>query len=134
MVSLFDRVVGGVAKGVDSLEEGSKQAIEKAKLNMQIQDIEREVNRLFSELGSRAYDIYIAGEPVLEPCKAIYGEISARKKKISELKRLVQLIEGGGAYQYQNAGDGVTCICGHVNKPGAKFCGGCGKQLAAPQQ
>ncbi len=101
MASFFDKVVGGVAKGVDSLGEGSKQAIEKAKLNMQIQDIEREVNRLFTELGSRAYDIYIAGEPALEPCKAIYDEISARKKKISEFKRLVPPADGlrqpGGA-------------------------------------
>lgn len=132
MAGFIDRVVGGVAKSVDSIGEGSKQAIEKAKLNMQIQDIEREVSRIFTELGSRAYNIYIAGESGLEQCKDICDEITARKKKISELKRSVQLIENPGAYR--NVDGGVICVCGQVNKPEAKFCGNCGKQLETTQQ
>ena len=50
MAGLFDKVVVGLNKGVNSVSEGSKSLIEKAKINTQIQDIVKENNQLLKEM------------------------------------------------------------------------------------
>ena len=133
MAGLFDKVVVGLNKGVNSVSEGSKSLIEKAKINTQIQDLEKEKNKLLINMGNLIYNLQQSGDVQIEQCGGICAEISNYNDQISELQlRLQELDINKQPQQSQlvpSNENGVVCECGFTNKVTAKFCSQCGKPL-----
>ncbi len=135
MASFLDQVVGNIAKGVDSAKEGSKLFIEKAKINNQIQDIEREKNQLIINMGNLVYNLQSSGEINIEQCSGICQEITHLSRQIIELQEQVKALDVQKPTYYseqniqQPTENGVRCQCGYVNKGTAKFCAKCGQPL-----
>ena len=146
MAGFFDKVVVGLNKGVNTVSEGSKLIVEKANLNTQIKDTEREKNRLLQNMGTLVYNLHANGEIEIEQCIGMCTEISAMDQKIMALQQQLQALEMPKTQptQYSQTAapsapivNGVHCQCGFVNKEGAKFCAKCGQALAtqtAPQE
>lgn len=138
MAGFLDKVVVGINKGVNSVSEGSKNLVEKAKLNVQIQETEAERNNIIQNMGNLIYNLHVSGELQIEQCVPMCGEISALNQKIADLQEQIRVIEASkaqpAAYQPQPAAapvnTGAVCQCGFRNKEGAKFCSKCGSQLA----
>ena len=138
MAGFFDKVVEGLNKGVSTVSEGSKLIVEKANLNTQIKDIEREKGRLLQNMGTLIYNLHASGEIKIEQCIGMCNEVSAMDQKIVALQQQLQALEVPKTQPVQYAqtiipsepvANGVTCECGFVNKEGAKFCAKCGKQM-----
>lgn len=135
MAGFLDKVVVGINRGVNSVSEGSKTFVEKAKINTQIQDLEREKNQLLINMGNLVYNLQINGEINIPQCVGICEEITRFNSSIKEQQEKLTAIEAqrGGYYDEYNSAPqsgGVQCQCGFVNKPGAKFCSKCGSPLA----
>lgn len=139
MAGFFDKVVVGLNKGVNSVSEGSKLIVEKANLNTQIKNIEKEKNILLQNMGTLVYNLHMSGEISVEQCSGMCSEVAAMDHKIMEMQQQLQTFEAQKVQAPQYAQtmtppsapveDGVPCGCGFVNKPGAKFCAQCGSQL-----
>lgn len=138
MAGFFDKVVEGLNKGVSTVSEGSKLLMEKANLNTQIKDVERDKNRLLQNMGTLVYNLHASGEIKIEQCVGMCGEVTAMDQKIIALQQQLQALEVPKTQPVQYAqtvvpsepvANGVTCECGFVNKEGAKFCAKCGKQM-----
>lgn len=138
MAGFFDKVVVGLNKGVNTVSEGSKLIVEKANLNTQIKDTEREKNRLFQNMGTLVYNLHTNGEIEIEQCIGMCNEISSIEQKIMALQQQLQALEipKTQTAQYTQTTtpssivNGVHCQCGFINKEGAKFCSKCGQMLA----
>ncbi|MCD8181229.1 MAG: DUF4315 family protein [Firmicutes bacterium] len=138
MAGFFDKVVVGLNKGVNTVSEGSKFIVEKANLNTQIKDIEKEKNKLLQNMGILVYNLQASGEISIEQCAGICSEVEARDRKIIELQERLKELEAAKTQTVQYTQtvvptevntNGITCKCGFVNKEGAKFCAGCGQPL-----
>ena len=138
MAGFLDKVVVSINKGVNSVSDGSKTILEKAKINTQIQDIKKEQNQLYINLGKLIYNLQTRGDIKIEECSSICDEIGARDKKIKELEEAVNRMENlkspNYSTNYEPAAGGKKCVCGHINKPASKFCANCGKPIAEENQ
>ncbi len=136
MAGWLDDVVGGIAKGVDSAKEGSKVFVEKAKLNTQIQDVEKEKNKLILNMGKLVYNLQSNGEIHIEQCDGICESIMQLDRQIAELQEQVNVLNipktqtYGGQNIQQPIENGIQCQCGFMNKETAKFCAKCGQPLS----
>ena len=128
MAGFLDKVVVGLNKGVNAVSEGSKLIVEKATLNTQIQNAEKEKGKLLQNLGTLVYNLISNGEIELEQCSGLYDQIAGYNREISEFQQQLQALETAKTQQTQQP-DGVQCQCGHMNKAGAKFCSKCGQSL-----
>ena len=139
MAGFFDKVVVELNKGVNTVSEGSKLIVEKANLNTQIRDTEREKDQLLRNMGVLVYNLHAGGEIKIEQCMGICNEISELDKKIAMLQQQLQALKTPKTQtaQYSQTSapqdtiiNGVPCQCGYVNKEGSKFCAKCGQPLA----
>ncbi len=132
MAGFLDKVVGGINKGVTAVSEGSKTLVEKATINTQLQELDKEKKALMQNLGMLVYNLMLNGEIQIEQCNGMCAEIHVCDQKISELSAQLQSLEAPKAAYAQSAG-GAVCACGAVNQPGARFCSKCGSPLQANQ-
>lgn len=138
MAGFFDKVVDGLNKGVSTVSEGSKLLVEKANLNTQIREVEREKSRLLQNMGTLVYNLHANGEIEIEQCTGMCNEVLTMDQKIVALQQQLQALEVPKTQTVQYTQtvmqtdpivNGVTCECGFVNKEGAKYCAKCGKQI-----
>ncbi|MCL2227863.1 MAG: zinc ribbon domain-containing protein [Oscillospiraceae bacterium] len=136
MPEMFDKIVGGINKGVATVGANSKAAIEKAKVNTIISNLEEERKQLAQLLGTKVHDSYKANNAIVvdESITNFIAEIDKRLEQIAEqqgeLRRIeeeVNMVTGGNA---RAASQGrAACACGNANPEGAKFCVSCGSPL-----
>ncbi len=128
MAGFFDKVVAGFDKGVTSVSEGSKNFVEKAKINTQMQETQKNKMNMFRSLGELVYNLHMSGVIQVEQCQGMCNEITSLNAKIEECQRQIADLEAKKlASSVRTVEGGVTCPnCGSVNNAGAKFCAGCG--------
>lgn len=138
MAGFFDKVVDGLNKGVTTVSEGSKLLVEKANLNTQIREAEKEKSRLLQNMGTLVYNLHASSEIEIEQCLGMCNEVWTMDQKITGLQQQLQALEAPKTQSVQYTqtvtssepiANGVTCECGFVNNEGAKFCAKCGKQI-----
>jgi len=130
MAEIFDRVKGGINKGVALVGVNSKALVEKAKINNAVKNLNDEKRQLAELLGVKVYENYMAGKETANEDIASIAEkmtncvqlITGQEEKLKQLEEEVSIAAGRKAYSPE-------CKCGIVNPPGAKFCSGCGSQL-----
>lgn len=140
MAGIFDKVVVGLTKGVDTVSENSKILVEKARLNTQIEEMDKKKAQLIQNLGYLVYNMQARGEVQIEQCEGICKEITSLNKQMEAFQDQIQSLEQTRTQtvqqqeeqqqeEQQETFDGVTCECGFTNKAIAKFCSKCGKPL-----
>ena len=133
MAGLFDKVVVGINRGMNTVSEGSKMIVEKARLSTQIQDLERDKDKMLLNMGNLVYNLYQSGEVHIEQCEAICDEVTSYYKRISDLQNQLQSLDGTRPQTEFVTNAGVNTVvcgqCGAANKSTSKFCSGCGKPL-----
>lgn len=132
MAGFFDKVVVGINKGVNSVSEGSKNLVEKAKINVQIQELETKKNQLIQNMGTLVYNLMTEGTLEAPQCDGMCAEITAINEKLTSLQGQIKELEAPKAQTPASSATpttGVTCSCGFRNHEGAKFCAKCGAAL-----
>lgn len=138
MTNFLSKVVTEINKGVSNVSENSKNIAEKVKLNMRLQDIEKQEKALCQQLGSLVYNLYINGNIHVEQCNEICKEISSNKKRSEEIKSSIAALEQNdvstSSEEIQQIVDGITCRCGCINEKTALFCRSCGASLSVDER
>ena len=129
----FGKIKSGFDKGVAMASTGSKNMVEKTKINTRIKNLETEIKELAEIMGNKVFN-YCVNNPDGDIPRAEFltfcGEISTRNEQIRECREQIAALD-----EEMNQVKGVsntvpvTCACGQVNVPGAKFCARCGNQL-----
>jgi len=135
MADFFDKLAGGISKGVASVGVSSKAMMDKAKINTIIGNLDNEYKQLAQSLGVKVYEMYKAtgGIEVDNGMINFVTEMDKRLESIVEqreqLKRIdeeVSLVTGGAKPVSQG---GTACSCGQIGPESAKFCVKCGNKL-----
>ena len=134
MADFLDKVKTGFNKGVATVSTGSKNMIEKTKINTVIKTLEDEKKQLIEILGNKVFafctdteDGDIPRSEVLNICNEIVTrnvQIEEQKQKIEALDAEMNQVLGNSASPMP-----MVCSCGHTNSVGAKFCAKCGNKL-----
>lgn len=131
MASIFDKVIVGINQGLNSVSESSKNLVEKAKINTQLQDFERERNLLLQNIGTLVYNLHASGELTVEKCSGMCLEVQRYNEQIASLQEQLKFLEKSVQPSTDGVApaDGIRCSCGFVNKPDARFCAKCGQAM-----
>lgn len=132
MAGLIDKMVIGLNKGVNTVSENSKIIVEKARLNTQLQDIERDKQRIFQTMGKLIYNLQSSEEIHITQCEKMCNEISELDRQILTIQEQLKAYEGTRLSSSNESPltDGVQCrYCGFINSKEAKFCAHCGKMM-----
>ncbi len=106
----------------------------KAKINAQIQSIQKNKMNMFQNLGELVYNLHINGVISIEQCAGMCNEITSYNDTIEELQKLAEEIEmkkNAPVYETVAGADAVCPICASVNPAGSKFCAICGAEIPA---
>ena len=134
MAEFFDKVKDSINKGVATVSTGSKNVIEKTKINSCIKSLEDEKKQLLELLGNKVYNHFKENseEPFTKDmAESFCNEIDTRLSNIEEQKELIAALD---AEMSQIRGTSVNnlskvCNCGYENGAGSKFCAKCGSKL-----
>ena len=132
MAEIFDKIVLGLNKGVTTVGATSKAVLEKAKINAEINEFQKDYDQLIQLLGQRVYDMYQeVGDVHVGEITGFFERISHRLESISQYKDKIKRIdeELSNVVGSASSQEGVACSCGYTNPRGAKFCARCGKQI-----
>ena len=134
MADFFDKVKDGFNKGVATVSTGSKNMIEKSKINSCIKTFENEKKQIAEIIGTKIYNFCyenaegdIPRDLVISLCGEITNrneQIMQQKKRLAELEAEMNQVMGTSVNNF-----GSTCACGYTNAPGARFCAKCGNKL-----
>jgi len=125
-MAFFDKL-NDLAKNVG---DKTKEAMEISKLNAKIRTEKAAIEASYKKLGVLFYEKHAAGEIFDEAAEEIFAAMDASNTAITELEAEIAKIKAekeAGKAPAQGTPEGVPCpVCGKLNTPGAKFCGGCG--------
>ena len=117
-MAFFDSVKGGFAK----IGQKSGEMLETQKLKMRKSSLENEIKDLFTELGTRYYNMVKSGEVERPEDDKIIRKISMKVKALNELDDKILASRGM-----------VVCPnCGSEINDGDAFCANCGYKIRKP--
>lgn len=131
MADFFEKVKGGIDKGIKTVSSKSKEFLETIKLKREVGDVEATVQSRFNALGKKVFEMLNRGALNEDELRTDCGEIASLYKKITELEDAIKKVEHE-ALKMRHGADAMMCAkCGGVNKSGDKFCNSCGSSLVA---
>ena len=140
MADIFDRMLDGINKGVNSIATGSKTMVEKSRINGIISGLERDKSNIIGQIGYKVYELYKAGgldgyDELAQMCAAIDAkdeEIAAHRQEIDRLNASAAPQYGQPYQPGQQPGAGAAAFCPNCGKPntaGSAFCAYCGARI-----
>jgi len=129
MPDFFEKITGGIDKGIKTVTSKGKEIFEITKLKGEIKNVQNSIETKFQTLGKKAFEMLNRGalneDELKEDCK----EIASFFKRIVDLENEIKQVELE-ALRMRYGTDILPCPkCGGHNKPDAKFCMNCGSAL-----
>jgi hypothetical protein len=138
MADFFDKLKQGIGKGVTTVSVKSKEMMDTNRVKSQMADLERQKKDTLAALGASVCQMLADGrldEEVLRTaCAAVLKFDEHVREKQVELVRIHEEAQQALDAAQQPIGPGVAAHCTNCGKPiivDTKFCGGCGKLIAA---
>lgn len=130
MADIFDKMLDGINKGVNSVAAGSKTMIEKAKINNAINNLENEKKELSTFIGEKVYSLYKEGKlQDTEEFGSLCEQIDLKNDAIAAKREELVKLEAPAPAAPAQAGVVYCPQCGGQNAAGSKFCAKCGHQI-----
>ncbi len=129
MADFFEKITGGIDKGIKAVSSKGKELIETTKLKGEIKDVQNLIQSKFQALGKKVFEMLNRGTLLEDEIKADCSEISSLFKKITELEEAIKKVELE-ALKMRHGADTVMCPkCGTPNGSDNKFCISCGSPI-----
>ncbi|MBD3921551.1 zinc ribbon domain-containing protein [Paenibacillus sp. PR3] len=119
-MSIFDKM----KQGASDAARKAQQTLEIAKLNGQKSSREKDMSKLYSQIGEAVFEAHLSGEH-----EASAEVIEACCEKLQIMKQEIEMID----LKIQAIKLEKTCACGTVVPLNAKFCPDCGTRFATEQ-
>jgi predicted nucleic acid-binding Zn ribbon protein len=129
MADFFEKVRGGIDKGIKTVSSKGKEFLETTRLKGEIKDVQASIQSRYNALGKKVFEMLNRGLLNEDELKADCGEIAKLFKRITELENAIKQAELE-ASKMRYGEDAIMCAkCGVPNKSGDKFCSSCGAAL-----
>lgn len=129
MADFFEKVKGGIDKGIKTVSSKGKELIETTKLKGEIKDVQNSIESRFQALGKKVFEMLNRGALNEDELQADCKEITSLFKRVTELENAIKQVELE-AMRTRYGGDVIMCPkCGAHNKSDAKFCVSCGSPI-----
>jgi ribosomal protein L40E len=129
MADFFEKITGGIDKGIKAVSSKGKELMETTKLKGEIKDVQNLIQTKFQDLGKKVFEMLNRGTLNEKELKADCGEIASLFRKITELEEAIKKAELE-ALKVRFGEDIIMCPkCGGHNKSDARFCMSCGSAL-----
>ena len=103
----------------ETAQRKTGNTIEIEKLKIKAISVDKEIDKLYQEVGKSFYAKYKKGEEMPESLLGVFEKIDQKQQELEEIKDSIIEIKGG-----------VVCNeCGKVNLEGAVYCSNCGSHL-----
>jgi hypothetical protein len=129
MTDFFDKIAGGIDKGIKTVSSKSKELIETTKLKGEIRDVQSLIQNKFQGLGKKVFEMINKGSLNEDEIKTDSKEIATLYKKITGIEEEIKKVELE-ATKARYGADTVKCPkCGEPNSSESKFCVSCGSSI-----
>jgi ribosomal protein L40E len=129
MADFFEKVKGGIDKGIKTVSSKGKELIETTKLKGEIRDVQNSVDIKFQAFGKKVFEMLNRGALIEDELRAECKEIASLFKKITELEDAIRKVELE-TLKMKYGTDTIICSkCGSPNKSDARFCMSCGSAM-----
>lgn len=136
---MLGKIKESIDKSLVSVSVKSGTYLETEKLKAKVGNVQEEIHNLKQELGEAIFAQWKNGgvnpQTIESACAALNrkeAEIAGYQAQIDQITREKARILGEELKPAAAGREGgVTCSCGKVNAPGARFCKACGKKLEA---
>jgi hypothetical protein len=129
MADFFEKITGGIDKGIKAVSSKGKEILETTKLKGEIKDVQNTIENKFRALGKKVFEMVNRGALSEGELRADCIEITSLFKKITELEETINRVELEALKMRQGA-DIILCNkCKAPNKSDAKFCMNCGSAI-----
>ena len=129
MADLFEKITGGIDKGIKAVSSKGKEFLETTKLKGETKDVQDSIQNKFQALGKKVFEMVNRGGLSEGELKADCIEITSLFKKITELEETIKRVELE-ALKMRHGADIILCNkCKSPNKSDAKFCMNCGSAI-----
>ena len=133
MADFLGKMKDSLNKGVATISTGSKNVIEKTKINSFISTFEEEKKQLLEALGNKIYTYSInnGGDIPREEIENLLHEISKRIEQIAEQNKKLEELDSEMKKVTGKSVEGLTveCECGYENSINSVFCAKCGRRI-----
>lgn len=127
-MGFFDKVITEIS----NVGETSKGVVEKAKLNVQIQNYDKKKILLAQNMGLLVYNLIKNNKIAIPQCEDIFSEMESCDMAVMQLQNEINSFDNRNFNDMnyeQDFSDGILCECGCMNHNQAGFCRNCGARL-----
>lgn len=117
-MGVFEDTITKAREIIGQTGKATEEMIGIQKLKFEVSSLKSAIAKNYQLLGEYTYRTKINSEDNETAISALTEEISEQIVKQNELEKKIAIAKGQ-----------KICECGAVNKDGAKFCSGCGKEL-----
>lgn len=140
----FQKLKNSVNKGITTISVKTSSTLEKSKLQLHIESLTKELDKLYRDAGEQAYRAWKTGETSPEEISGYFGKIDEHLEAIAGLEAERDSIDARDqqilgtkpeeAPKPAPAAKGVVCPgCGSEYAAPVKFCRKCGRNLQENQ-
>lgn len=142
MADFLDKMVVMINRGAETISEGSKSIVEKAKINTAIHNAQERKKKAAELLGLQMYKLHMSGLAMPEELLSYCIEIETLCREIEGYnQQLIAMNNGEGGTEVSTENDvleqsnvsaeeqQICKGCGAVNKDDSLFCFNCGNKL-----
>lgn len=130
-MTAFEKMKNTINKGITVVSVKTNTSVEKAKLNTQIDNLEKEIAKLQKEMGNQTYILWKAGKFEISVIEETLYIIDEKRNKMKELQtKIEELLEQGQEVLGEDSK--YICICSNCNMEfmeKVNFCIKCGNKI-----
>ncbi len=135
---MLGKIKESIDKSLVSVSVKSGTYLETEKLKAKVGNVKDEIHSLKQELGEAVFAQWKNGGVNPQTIESACAALSRKEQEIARYQEEIDRItvekakilgEEPRAAAAAAREDGMTCSCGKVNAPGARFCKACGKKL-----
>lgn len=141
MADAIQKLKDSMNRGITTISVKTSSSLEKSKINMHIDSLEKEIQGLFHSVGTGAYGLWESGALNFQPLEETLSSIKQKKAEIAQLaaerdsidqrdSQILGMTAQNSAPQPSPASVGIICLqCGAAYDTPVKFCRKCGCNL-----
>jgi NADH pyrophosphatase NudC (nudix superfamily) len=129
MPNFFEKIAKKIDKGAKVVTSVSKEFIEITKLKNEIKRTEELIQKQFTVIGQRVFDMFNKESFNLDELRDECIKVKTLFRRITELEEEIRRVKKETLARMDGEDIIICPACGKVNKSGNKFCSSCGKNI-----
>jgi rubrerythrin len=134
MADAFSKIKSSLNRGITTISVKTSSTLEKSKIRTQIETLNNEIQKLYTEIGKTSYAKWCQADPDCTVLEQLFNDIKAKEENIAALNQeLVSIDERDnqtlGTKEEKPVAQFTCPNCGAGYDSPVKFCRSCGTKM-----